>query len=166
MKDIKLEQLKNDIIERTLELFKLHGQVGQTNFFVHKDYSMEMMFGGPMDNIESKDEYVKMLKVRCIDMDIIALIRISEAWMVTGHRDNPEENAEANKMCNGQMRVRDSKYRQDILMITLSTPDYEETAVYNVNPTIRTVEFHPMEQIEDMKGRFSNYFESRKMSYN
>lgn len=126
----ELESFKEVMHQGMLDNFKRDGELAPILFFYSngKPY-ISIIPDEFLNSIEGKNDLACLIKDICQQPTTIAAGIIIEA-----NGAKVDENSEIGKlMLNGDMRVSEYKEKQDLILMMFSTPEKEETFVYEVD---------------------------------
>jgi hypothetical protein len=152
----KLNNYKESLRLGMIKNFEKNGHLAPILFFLKDNAPVIIQI--PSDFLstqESKVLFGNSVRRLCQEPNVMAAGMIIEAWGVKLHEDNEMSKL----LMNGNMKVRDVKDRQDIIIMIFSTPEGEETISYVVDCENKTVgEKFIGEDAGKMGGNFSNFF--------
>ena len=156
-----INEFKEVMHQGMIANFKIHGFLTPVVFFYKDGEALiseipHQLLSTP----EGKSIIAAGIKDFCTQPNVFAAGMIIEAY---GAAIGKDEDEETTKLINdGNMRVRDLKQKQDIIVMIFSTPEGEDMISYVVDPNSKTVGKRFVENGHGATGRFSNFFSWNK----
>jgi len=158
----KLEMMQKVMEGKMIENYETHGHLVPVIAFISVDFETRIIPipKEALEDARGKSVLVDMIKDACKEPEIAAAAIILEAY---AKRVSSTEDEMAKLILSGNIRVRECKEKDDVLMFLFSTPNKEEMVTYFVDDKKKLVLGKvPGDQTGDIGGIFSNLFEKRK----
>jgi hypothetical protein len=111
-----------------------------------------------LETNEGKEKFMATLRLVCKDTSVSCAGIVIEAW---ARSFSSQEDHLAQLLMDGNMKVRDLKEKDDVIVMIFATPDKEEGFVYKVDEKNKKISMEEPMKAGFSEGIFSNFFELR-----